>query len=114
MDIYAEYKERLSKRKNKLKDNIIDKCIDDNLMIIHKDDDEYALLEEDENIIKQLNSLGLSIIKIKRKWLYKYSKPLDCLNYNILVYIDKVGINRKEVLRKHKILEEFKACEQKV
>lgn len=109
MDIYEEYKEKLSKRKKELKDNIIDKCIDDSLMVISKDDDEYKLLEKDKSIIKELNSLGLSIIKIKRKWLYQYSKPLDCLNYNILVYIDKVGINRKEVLRKHKILEEFKA-----
>lgn len=113
MDIYHEYKEKLSKRKKELKDNIIDNCIDGNLMIIHKDDDEYNLLEQDKSIIKELNSLGLSIIKIKRKWLYQYSKPLDCLNHNILVYIDKVGINRKEVLRKHKILEEFKAYESK-
>lgn len=109
MDIYEKYKEKSNKRKKELKDNIINNCIDGNLMIIHKDDDEYNLLENDKNIIKELNSLGLSIIKIKRKWLYQYSKPLDCLNYNILVYIDKVGINRKEVLRKHKILEEFKA-----
>lgn len=109
MDIYEEYKEKLSKRRKESKDNIIDHCIDGNLMIIHKDDDEYNLLEQDKSIIKELNSLGLSIIKIKRKWFYQYSKPLDCLNYNILVYIDKVGINRKEVLRKHKILEEFKA-----
>lgn len=111
MDIYEKYKEKSSKRRKELKDNIIDHCIDGNLMIIHIDDDEYDLLENDKNIIKELNSLGLSIIKIKRKWFYQYSKPLDCLNYNILVYIDKVGINRKEVLRKHKILEEFKACE---
>lgn len=109
MDIYEEYKEKLSKRKKELKDNIIDKCIDNSLMVIDKDDDEYKLLEKDKSIIKELNSLGLSIIKIKRKYFYQFSKPLTHLNYCIVVYIDKVGINRKEVLRKHKILEEFKA-----
>lgn len=113
MDIYHEYKEKLNKRKNELKGSIIDKCIDDSLMVISKGDDEYKLLEKDKSIIKELNSLGLSIIKIKRKWLYQYSKPLDDLNHSIVVYIDKVGINRKEVLRKHKILEEFKAYESK-
>lgn len=111
MDIYHEYKEKLNKRKKELKDSIIDKCINNSLMVISKSDDEYELLVKYKSIIKELNSLGLSVIKIKRKWLYQYSKPLDDLNHSIVVYIDKVGINRKEILRKHKILEEFKACE---
>lgn len=107
-EIFEKYNlEKVNKYK-KLKDGIIKKCIADGLMVVNSNDDEYKMLKTNKDIIEELNHIGLNIIEIKKKCLFQWTKHYDYLNYNIVVYIDEVGVNMKKILKQNKIIKEYK------
>lgn len=108
MNIYEKYKSKQVEKYQELKEQIIEKCVEDSIMVVSRVDDEYEMLVNNENIIKELNQLGLSVLKIKRKLFHRYAKEYDDLNYGMVIYIEKIGVNLKSVLRKHTIIKEYK------